>query len=246
MSVALRSLCDYQVALAFMHQAIDIAHKTGEFREEALNLIDIGFIYYLVGQMQAAMDHIEQGEKMARRTGDLDNVAFALASKGLVLSSLGKPQLAISALTEALTISESIGADWGMVYMHADITRAYLALSDSDKAYQHASKSVVWAQKILGEFNLGYALEALGQTEAAREDWETAIQHYNEAIEHYRQDHNRHFAARVQCHLAELWQQQGKQSEAFSLLNEALDIFRELELPHEIARAENLMHVGQG
>ncbi len=246
MSIALRSLNKYRESLAVMHKAIDIAHEAGYLREEARNLIEVGFSYFLVGQMETAIHHINQGERVARQIGDSDSIAYALASKGFVLPSLGEPQHAITILSEAIAISESIGAEWGMIYVHADIARAYLALSDSDNAYQHASESVAWARKILGEFNLGYALEALGQTEAARKDWEAATQHYHEAIEHYRQDHNRHLAARVQYHLAELWQQQGKQKEAIALLNEALDVFRELELPHEIARAENLMHVGQG
>jgi len=133
-----------------------------------------------------------------------------------------------------------------MVYMYADLAMAYLALSDLEKAYQHATSSLADTEKNVGHFNSGYALDALAQVEVAREDWLSATEHFRQAIDHYQQDENRHCVALVQRHFAEALFKQGERQQAIALLHTALTTFQELNLAHEIAAAQKLLDVSDG
>lgn len=73
----------------------------------------------------------------------------------------------------------------------------------------------------------------------ARQEIESAIAHFNQAISLHEQCGDRHKAARTRCHFADALLQQGKPAEAETLLRQALTVFQELKLDHEIKKAED-------
>ena len=107
------------------------------------------------------------------------------------------------------------------------------------RSLHQALKSVISSNK--PKLDIAYALDTIGQVKAARYDWTLAEQHFNQAISTYEQIGNRHKAARTRCHFAATLIQQGKPAKAESLLRQALAVFQELKLEHEIIKAQELL-----
>jgi len=166
---------------------------------------------------------------------------FSKANKGMLLLASGKVSDALKELEEAKTIADQIGTKWIIPELLANMALAYLASSDVERSYQYALDSLTEAEKNKDTSDIGYAKDVLGQVEVARHDWTLAEQHFKQAISTYEQIGNRHRAARMRCHLADAFVQQGKFAEAENLLRQAVAVFQELKLEHEIKKAEELL-----
>ncbi|MEJ2558014.1 MAG: tetratricopeptide repeat protein [Anaerolineae bacterium] len=115
--------------------------------------------------------------------------------------------------------------------------------SDLKTAYQHARQSLTLAGDI--ERLRAYALDALGQVEAARQNWGQAVEHFERSIALRSEGGDRHLAARTQRHYAEMLLQKGEPEEAVELFQAALATFQELGLAHEVAETQRLLDTGK-
>lgn len=112
-------------------------------------------------------------------------------------------------------------------------------VNDIDSARRYATQGVESAQSA-GQFELGLALDALGQVEEAASEWAMADQHFNDSMTIHRQADHHHALARVQRHFAEALLRMGEKDQALELLQAALTIFQNLNLPYEIAETERI------
>ena len=96
--------------------------------------------------------------------------------------------------------------------------------------------------RVSSPFQVGFALDALAQVEAAHQDWDSATQHFEGAMAQYNLIGDRHYAARSQKHWAAMLIAQGNFQEAIGLLKAALEVFLELGLAHEVTEAQELLH----
>jgi tetratricopeptide (TPR) repeat protein len=232
-------LDQYSEASAAYQKASEIAEGIGEKKLASSCLLNLADSYVYDLKLDESEASLSKALELVRQVGDLDNEAYARATKARILLARGKPQEAIDELRHAITLSEQIGAMWNMPSMYADLAIAYLALSDLETAYQHATRSVACAGT--DHFELGHALDALAQVEAAQQSWKAAAEHFTQAIVFFQKIRDRHFVARAQRHFAEALLQQGEQQEAVELLETALATFQKLGLPHEIAETQHLL-----
>jgi tetratricopeptide (TPR) repeat protein len=239
LATALSTLDQYSEASAAYQKASEIAEGIGEKKLASSCLLNLADSYVYDLKLDESEASLSKALELVRQVGDLDNEAYARATKARILLARGKPQEAIDELRHAITLSEQIGAMWNMPSMYADLAIAYLALSDLETAYQHATRSVACAGT--DHFELGHALDALAQVEAAQQSWKAAAEHFTQAIVFFQKIRDRHFVARAQRHFAEALLQQGEQQEAVELLETALATFQKLGLPHEIAETQHLL-----
>jgi tetratricopeptide (TPR) repeat protein len=239
LALAFSSVNQYAKSLAASQKAVEAGPVTG--RSRAIGLLDMAMTYFNLGQVEESMARTLQGLELARQIGDLSAVAYGQASEGFLLLAHGKPAEAVTSLTEAIALSERLGVAWGMDDMYADLAMAYLALSDLERADQSARRGLEYAEQTHDHFKLGYALDALARVEAARQEWEPALNHFGQAIGHYEQDGNRDFVARAQRHLAQALLSRGDWQQAAQLLRAALATCQALELPHGVAETQRLL-----
>jgi len=242
LSVALSDLNRYEEIFATLQECAKIDERPGRENKLSTDLINRAYVDLQMGELNQSMANAISGEEIARRVGDLDCVAFAKTIKGETFLTLGNPRDAISELTEAIAIAERIGALWYISHMYAVLALAYRAVSDLDTAYQKATCGLEYAGRTEYQSELGYAIDALAQVEASRQEWEPALLHFAHAISDFQECGSRHYEARSQRHLAEMLIAQGNRQEAIKLLKAAMEVFQELGLSHEITKTQELLN----
>jgi len=241
LGVILAQLGRYSESQTAYARAIEIAEKIGKQQLAEMAILNTADNFVDIGLIDQAVDYTERGLRLAQRIGDLDGIDNAQSTQCEIFLARGNPHEAISQLLQAMGRAQEIGSAWNTPYLCVILTKAYLMANDVDSARRYAMQGVTSAQDA-GQFELGLALDALGQAEKAASNWTMADQHFNQSMTIHRQADHHADLARVQRHYADSLLRQGSKSEAADLLRTALATFNELDLPDEATQTQQLLN----
>jgi len=108
---AYRSLGQYQRAIAFHQQSLDIAKKIGDIQGESNSLIGLGNAYYSLGQYERAIAFYQQSLDIAKKIGDIRGEATAWFNLGRSLEKVDREQDAVGAYRNARELYQTMGLD---------------------------------------------------------------------------------------------------------------------------------------
>jgi DNA-binding SARP family transcriptional activator/tetratricopeptide (TPR) repeat protein len=114
---------DYQRALSYCHQALDLHRELGSRPGEAATLDSLGSIHDQIGRHAEAIAFYQQSLSMLRRLANLDAEASVLTRIGDSYRAAGNPAKAREAWQRALTILDDI-QDPGAEELRARLHRA--------------------------------------------------------------------------------------------------------------------------
>lgn len=234
-------LGQYREALSVRKQGLVHAEKVGDQLYCGTLWLNTAYTYVEMSLLDEAVDCINKGRTIAQRTGDTENLIYAKALEAEVDLIRGKPLDAIDKLLTAIGDAESANSLWYLPHMHTELALAYLALSDTDKASEMVKRSIAEAEQQNYRYEMGLALDALGQVETAQHKLEAAADHFGQALEIHQAAGCRLDAARARRHLAQVRHEQGHSQETRDLLTSSLAAFQELELAHEVDETEQLL-----
>ncbi|HEY9803876.1 MAG TPA: tetratricopeptide repeat protein [Leptolyngbyaceae cyanobacterium] len=160
------SLGQYQRAIDFYQQSLEIQREIGDRFGEGNSLGNLGNAYNSLGQYQRAIDFLQQSLEIQREIGDRNGEGFSLRNLGNAYNSLGQYQRAIDFLQQSLEIKREIGDRNGEGSSLIGLGNAYGSLGDYPQAiefYQQSLEISTEIGDIRGQantwFNLGLALE---------------------------------------------------------------------------------------
>ncbi|MEH2141859.1 tetratricopeptide repeat protein [Nostoc sp.] len=196
------SLGQYQRAIEFFQQSLDISREIGDRNGEGISLIGLGNAYYSLGQYQQAIEFYQQSLEISREIGGRNGEGNSLNNLGNAYNSLGEYQRAIEFLQQSLDISREIGDRNGKGSSLMNLGNAYYSLGQYQQAIEFYQQSLEISREIgdiqgeaIAWYNLGLALEkvdresdALGAYRNASELCQTMgldanVQDCNNAIE---------------------------------------------------------------
>ncbi len=173
---------EYQEAIKFYSQALDIDRENNNKGGEGVWLGNLGNAYYNFGQVEKAIEYYEKALAIAREIGDRRGEGNHLGNMGNAYSDLGQVEKAIEYYEKALAIARKIGNRGGEGNHLGNMGNAYSDLGQVEKAIEYYEKALAIAREIgdrrgegshLG--NLGIAYNNLGQVEKAIEYYEKAL-----------------------------------------------------------------------
>jgi tetratricopeptide (TPR) repeat protein len=94
----------WQDLLAWCERALVVAHAEALVSEEASMLVNIGSVYYALGDKRQALDYCEQSLPLYRQVGDKGGEATALNNIGGVYSDLGDKRHALDYFEQSLPL----------------------------------------------------------------------------------------------------------------------------------------------
>ena len=109
MGNAYHSLGQYQKAIDFYEQSLEIEREIGNPQGEAISLGNLGNAYDSLGQYQKAIDFHQQYLEISREIGDRLGEAASLGNLGNAYHSLGQYQKAIDFHQQFLEMAREIG-----------------------------------------------------------------------------------------------------------------------------------------
>jgi len=199
---AYNSLGQYERAIAFFQQSLDIAKEIGDIRGESISLNNLGNAYNSLGQYERAIAFFQQSLDIKKDIGDIQGESNSLIGLGNAYGSLGQYERAIAFFQQSLDIKKEIGDIQGESNSLIGLGNAYNSLGQYERAIAFHQQSLDIKKEIgdiRGEanawFNLGLSLEkvdreqdALGAYRNARELYQTMgldtdVQDCNDKIE---------------------------------------------------------------
>ncbi|BAG05446.1 tetratricopeptide repeat protein [Microcystis aeruginosa] len=129
-----RSLGQYEKAIAFNQQCLDISKEMEDWQGVAISLGNLGFCYKSLGKYDKAIAYHQQYHDISEEIGDRRGVAISLGNMGSCYYSLGQYEKAIAYHQQSLEISEEIGYRQGVASSLGNLGNCYKSLGQYEKA----------------------------------------------------------------------------------------------------------------
>ncbi|UNU22112.1 CHAT domain-containing protein [Microcoleus vaginatus PCC 9802] len=171
---AFDSLGQFDRAIAFHEQSLEIKREIGDRQGEANSLGNLGSAYISLGQYQKAIAFHEQSLEISREIGDRQGEAASLGNLGSAYISLGQYPRAIAFHEKCLEIKREIGDRQGEAASLGNLGNAYYFLGQYQRAiafyeqYLEISREIEYRQgEAISLGSLGSAYKSLGQYQKA-------------------------------------------------------------------------------
>ena len=208
--------------------ALKIAQELQLQNEMAEALINLGFIEYRKGAVQASVSFYTQAQQLIDdeaepyMMGQIQaGIAETFIESGLVETGIEKYQESLKYYYLTKSPETWIGIHWGIgraLHRQGKYTEAIAMLNTSRS--EAMSRNYLRVVALNDEF--------LGRTYYEMNDYETALRHYQAALEEFTRIDNPREAARVVALLGQIYQHQGNFERARRNYQKALASFRKL------------------
>jgi CHAT domain-containing protein/Tfp pilus assembly protein PilF len=207
-------------------QTLADARAARRVNDEGFELITLGYLYRQAGQMQKALECLNEALTIEQNADNQAGQAMAQNTMGRVYSDLGQQDQALARFNQALPIWRKLGIRQAEANTLNNIGRAYNDLGQRDEALKNLNEALgIWQDldsrqgggRMLSKRDM---LRDLGQLRALKE--------LNEALPSNLQEAGgRAGEANTLDNLGETYSSMGRGQEAFNYFNQALAIWRE-------------------
>ena len=122
---------DYKLALSHYDQALEIGRATNNLYFESLTLNNAGTAYLELNDYSNALECFSKSVEICCQIGDREGEAIALSNLGETASYQKDFEKAVFYNEQALTISEEIGSEWGILSARAILAEGYREMGDT-------------------------------------------------------------------------------------------------------------------
>lgn len=228
LGIAYHSLGQYEQAIDFHQQSLEIAQKIGDLEGEAVALSNLGLDYYSLGQYEQAIDFHQQSLGIAREIGDLIGVAASLGNLGTVYYSLGQYERAIDFHQQSLEIKQEIVDRRGVANSLGNLGLAYDSLGQYERAIDFHQQSLEIAREIGDRRSVTISLGNLGNAYYSLDQYERAIDFHQQSLEIAREIGARQGEANSLGNLGIAYYSLGQYERGIDFHQQSLEIKREI------------------
>jgi len=191
-------------------------------------LNELGYIYYIIGEVDKAEDILNNALKINEKLGRLDGMAIQYGNLGLIYRDRGELDKAEEMLNKVLQIHKNLGLQEIMANDYGNLGLIYKTRGELDKAEEMLNKALEIDKK-LGRLegmshdygNLGVIYQTRGELDKAEEMHIKALQ-INEKLGRLEG------ITRAYSNLGAMYQTKGELDKAEEMLNKALKISEKL------------------
>jgi tetratricopeptide (TPR) repeat protein len=235
------SLGQYQRAIDFYQQSIEIMREISDRNGEANSLGNLGNAYDSLGQYQRAIDFHQQSLEIAREIGDRNGEARSLAGLGIAYGSLSQYQRAIDFHQQSLEIARKIGDRNGEANSLGNLGNAYDSLGQYQRAIDFQQQSLEIAREIGDRNGEARSLGGLGIAYDSLSQYQRAIEFHQQHNEIAREIGDRNGEANSLFNMALSLGKIDNHSNALQNFQEAKLIYEDLQLDYMIEQCNKAL-----
>jgi len=157
-------LGQYERAIAFHQQSLDIAKEIGDIQGESNSLNNLGIAYKSLGRYETAIAFYQQSLDIAKEIGDIRGESASLNNLGNAYESLGRYERAIAFHQQSLDIAKEIGNIQGESNSLNNLGNAYKSLGQYETAIAFYQQSLQIKREIGDRNGEALCLQNLGST----------------------------------------------------------------------------------
>jgi serine phosphatase RsbU (regulator of sigma subunit) len=184
---------------------------------------------------QKSIEYANQALKGSRQTGDLNEEASALINLGAAYAALREHKRAIDNYTDAVILFEqekefeSVGVLWDK------ISESYLALNNYPDALEASKKALEAYKNAKVKKGIASSMLDIGDNYFKQKKFELAVNYYKESLKEYEELKDAKMKLTVLNRIGITFSNWGNYEDAYSYLNDALDIARKNKMTSEEA-----------
>ncbi|MBD2210222.1 tetratricopeptide repeat protein [Nostoc linckia FACHB-104] len=228
LGIAYDSLGQYQRAIEFYQQSLDISREIGDRNGEANSLIGLGNTYNSLGQYQRAIEFLQQSLDIKREIGDRNGEGKSLGNLGNAYNSLGEYQRAIEFYQQSLDIFREIGDRKSEGNFLNNLADVYNSLGRYQKAIEFFQQSLDISREIGARNGEDAVLIGIGNVYKSLGEYQRAIEFFQQSLEINREIGNRNGEGTSLGNLGNTYNSLGQYEQAIEFLQQSLDISREI------------------
>jgi tetratricopeptide (TPR) repeat protein len=232
----------WQDAITCYEQSLQISETIGDRMAIARTSNNLALALLGRGDLQRARELYEYSCEQFRQLGSEQGISLTMLNLGEVLLLQGKPLEAMEYFRESMEIIERTNARLDLPEVLRLVAEAMLNLEDYDQATTYALQSRDIANEQSMATEVAMAERVLGQVALKREDFVTASEYLQRSRTSLEQLEKRYEVGKVLFWQAHLAYARSRLDEMRSLLDQAEEIFRELDAQRDLELVNLLKH----
>jgi CHAT domain-containing protein/Tfp pilus assembly protein PilF len=213
-------------AIKKYEEALSLYRALGDRPRESATLHNTGYLYYLLGEKQKALDHYAQALPLTRAVGDRDSEATVLTNIGNVYASFGDMQKALDYYRQALPIRRAVGDRRGEAITLSEIGRAHDNLGETQKALDYYAQALPLYRAVDDRGGEAAVLNGIGAVYQSLGERREALAYYGQALQIAHAVGNIRGEATVLVNIGVIYYSLGENQKALDYLTQALPLTR--------------------
>lgn len=234
---------EYEVALRYHEQALDIQRRIGDEEGTARSLYLIAVVHYSHDDYEIALRHLEEALAIERRCGSKQDEANTLTIFGIIHYYSGNYEQALSHFASALEIQRQIESRLGEANALNNIGNVHLDRADYEISLDYYEQSLNIQKQIgnrLGEAN---TLNNIGNVHYGRGHYDLSLAYYDQSLTLQRRIGNRVGEANALINAGNAYLNRGDYQAALDYHEQSLAIHRQIR--HKAGQWESLHYLSK-
>lgn len=223
-----RNKADYAEALAAHNKALEYAVLAVDTPEIVQAYNNLGTDYRRLGELKEASLHhykaLEHCEAYSDKSsyGAVKNRVVSLNGIGNIHLSMGDMKVAERAFRRALAGETQLGSDLGQAINYANLGAIFESYEQYDSAKVYYTLSMESNQKANSTLGISLCHDHFGRLHEIAEQYDSALVEYQKAYALMQGNHDSWHALKAAIAIARVYMQQGKRTQAYPYLQEAV------------------------
>jgi tetratricopeptide (TPR) repeat protein len=240
-----RSLGQYEKAIAYHRQCLDISKEIEDWQGVATSLCGLGNCYKSLGQYEKAIFYHQQCHDISEAMGDRKEVAISRGNLGNCYYDLGQYEKAIDLYQQYHDISKKISFRQGVAISFGNLSNCYSSLGQYEKAIEVYQQSLDISEAMGDQQGVAYSQHTIGSILLKLENYSEAESKIQASLVISQDIGYKYLIAYSLRVLAEIDHQTNRPELALSHCQEALKLCQELGIPL-VKECEELLGQIQG
>ncbi|MCD4697708.1 MAG: tetratricopeptide repeat protein, partial [Bacteroidales bacterium] len=221
---------DYQKAITFYQQSLEIYNKNNDTLQQAIVLRKIGAAYYHLFDFDKTLEYFLKALKILEHINDQDGMLKTLVGIGNTYTKCYNNKKALEYYLKAYKISEQTGNKKGLYVVLNNIGIVYfLDLKDYDKALEYFNKSLLVMKENNDSSNISSPIQNIALIYYKMQKYDTALNYLFEALNLNEKFNNKQEAAIVTNNIANIYIITNDLVSAKKYLDRSLKISKEID-----------------
>ena len=226
-----RSLGQYEKAIAYHRQCLDISKEIEDWQGVATSLCGLGNCYKSLGQYEKAIFYHQQCHDISEAMGDRKEVAISRGNLGNCYYDLGQYEKAIDLYQQYHDISKKISFRQGVAISFGNLSNCYSSLGQYEKAIEVYQQSLDISEAMGDQQGVAYSQHTIGSILLKLENYSEAERKIQASLVISQDIGYKYLIAYSLRVLAKIAHQTNRPKLALSHCQEALKLSQELGIP---------------
>ncbi|MGK7883108.1 MAG: tetratricopeptide repeat protein [Crocosphaera sp.] len=233
----------YNKAIIFNQQALDISKEIGDRQAEGNSLVSLGNAYISLGEYQKAITYHQKALDIFGEIGDRQGEENSLVNLGIAYDSLEEYQKAITYYQQALDISKEIGYKQGEGNSLGNLGIAYRSLGEYQKAIIYHQRALDIKKEIGYRLGEGISLSNLGSAYIFLGQYKEAINYNQQALDIFRETGNKLEEAMTLLNLGVTFVNIQRNDDAIKAFRNARKLYQDMGLNKDVENCDDVIKI---